>query len=273
MKKVDLKFYDNVKPLNIKDYKYWRRLLSKVLKVGAELEFNLNCNAGSCKGFSNYCVCLELAEEKCTAECVFFKNNTCELGIRNMTSCSNAADNCSTNMCENCDSFNFSCGKYRCLNYIAKCVTCDKLLGFCRDCGKKFDVNKNPESIRKTAEIQLEATQNFGYVGNKGVLQVVGDGSLENNGLEVPTVGRRLSFDVFKEMFKNILTVAKKNGGYSNDRCSFQLSLRYFQGRFFCPQFMLEFIQHTYFIFKFCKSVAMWSLLGNNGSDVISFFL
>jgi hypothetical protein len=230
MKKVDLKFYDNVKPLNIKDYKYWRRLLSKVLKVGAELEFNLNCNSGTCKGFSNSCICSDLREESpdravCSADCIFLENNSCKLGIRNTTSCSNVAGTCLTSMCEDCDTFCFSCGKYRCLNYIAKCIACDKVLDICRDCNNKYDINKNPESVRKTAEVQLEATQNFGYVGNKGVLQVVGDGSLENNGLEIPTVGRRLNFEVFKEMFKNILTVAKKNGGYSNDRCSFHVHI------------------------------------------------
>lgn len=229
MKKVDLKFYDNVKPLNIKDYKYWRRLLPKVLKVGAELEFNLCCNSGNCKGYGNYCICPDLAgvseDGECNAECIFLENNICKLNIRNMTSCANATADCSTNMCSNCDKFEFICRKCLCLNYTAKCIKCSKLLELCESCSKRYDTDKNPRSIRKTTELQLEATQNFGFVGKNGVLQVVGDGSLENSGLEIPTVGRRLNYNVFKEMFGNILTVAKKNGGYVNDRCSFHVHI------------------------------------------------
>jgi hypothetical protein len=231
MKKVNLKFYDNVKPLNIKEYKYWRRLLSKVLKVGAELEFNLSCSSGNCKGYNSHCICPELIETvegdtvttRCEAKCIFLEDNLCKLGIRNTASCANAISTCKNNMCKDCNKFSFECRKYYCLNYTASCLTCPKLMELCMGCNERFDVNKNPDTIRKTAEVQLDATQNFGFVGKKGVLQVVGDGSLENNGLEVPTVGRRLNFDVFKEMFQNILTVAKKNGGYANDRCSFHV--------------------------------------------------
>jgi len=229
MKKVNLKFYDNVKPLSIKDYKYWRRLLSKVLKVGAELEFNLNCNFGDCRGYSSDCICPDFADMsdggECDATCIFLENGVCKLGIRNMTSCKNATNNCLTSMCSNCDKFEFVCGKYKCLNYTAKCLKCSKLIEFCKNCNKRYDINKSPENIRKMTEVQLDATQNFGFVGKKGVLQVVSDGSLENSGLEIPTVGRRLNYSIFKEMFGNILTVAKKNGGYVNDRCSFHVHI------------------------------------------------
>jgi len=225
MKKLDLNFYDNVKPLDITEYKFWRKLLPKILKVGAELEFNLKESSGNCKGYGTNCICDRYAEATCFPLCAFLDktNQKCTLGIQSKFNCSNKKAECSNNTCPTCDTFKFKYYPKSCVNYLPECLLCDTINIKCSACPNKYNPNQTPEKIRQDTEIQLAATQNFGFVGKTGVLQVVADGSLLNHGLEIPTVGRRLDFKIFKDMFKTIIDVAKKNGGYTNDRCSFHI--------------------------------------------------
>lgn len=217
MKKLDLKFYKNVKALDLPDYKYWRRLLPKVLKVGAELEFNLKKASGTCRGYSDSCMC---SNTECDAACIFLKNEECALNIKSRFNCKTATIDCLTKDCTTCNLFKLKCDNLACINYTPKCIVCESLSTQCMNCPNKFDPSKTPETVRKNTEVELEATNNFGQVGRTGVLQVVADGSLENKGLEVPTVGRRLNFETFRSMFDNIIKTVKKNGGYVDDRCS-----------------------------------------------------
>ena len=225
MKKINLKFYNNVKPLHLKDYKYWRKLLSKVLKVGAELEFNLNQASGNCRGYSSTCLCPALETGECVPTCIFLGTDGCKLNIRNTVTCENATSRCISVQCESCNNFKFKCGQSFCIHFMPQCLVCERPTARCNTCPSRYDSTKTSDHIRRSAEVELDATQNFGYVGKHGVLQVVRDGSLKNQGLEIPTVGRRLNFEVFKEMFSNILAVAKKSGGYSDDRCSFHVHI------------------------------------------------
>ncbi|NIA10684.1 MAG: hypothetical protein GWP10_13390 [Nitrospiraceae bacterium] len=225
MKKINLTFYNNVKPLELKEYKYWRKLLPKVLKVGAELEFNLRHVSGNCKGLNDRCICPKLQSGECIPKCVFLNNGECSLHIRNINTCKNATTSCDNSKCPTCNNFEFKCGKSSCLYYLMECITCAKPRNMCVSCNNRYDSTNSPDSIRALVENSLGATQNFGNVGRNGVLQVVKDGSLVNNGLEIPTVGRRFDFETFRKMFKNILTVAKANGGYADPRCSFHVHI------------------------------------------------
>lgn len=225
MKKDNLKFYDNVKPITMKEYKHWRRLLPKILKVGAELEYNLQKQTGKCKGYSDTCFCGKHQSGECVPECVYLSKelNTCKLGIKNMFNCKERKEGCNNSKCDGCENFVFECDKVECVHYIPECLICETLINKCSTCPNKYDPYKTPDILRQKAETELFATQSFGRVGKFGVLQVVPDGSLENNGLEVPTVGRRLNFDTFKEMFKRIIEVVTEKGGYIDSRCSFHV--------------------------------------------------
>jgi len=228
MKKNELNFYNNVKPLSITEYKFWRKLLPKVLKVGAELEFNLKKASGNCKGYSTHCFCEEHVANKsngCNPICVFLDKikNNCTLNIQSKFNCVNNKPECQEEMCPTCDKFELNCFPTQCTNYLPKCLLCNTIRTKCMTCPDRYNPNQTPDRIRQDAEVQLKATQNFGFVGEKGVLQVVADGSLLNKGLEIPTVGRRLDFKTFKKMFETIIDVAKTNGGYIDDRCSFHI--------------------------------------------------
>jgi hypothetical protein len=57
-------------------------------------------------------------------------------------------------------------------------------------------------------------------VGETGALEVKKDGSLlHNGGIEVPTVGRRVHWNSFYRMCKEIVDPIVKRGGYVNERC------------------------------------------------------
>ena len=225
MKKTNLNFYDNVKPLSITDYKFWRKLLPKILKVGAELEFNLKKASGTCRGYATSCFCEEHTTGNCKPVCLLLDrtNDKCSINIQSKFNCVNSNINCTNKDCHTCDKFKLKYNPNQCTNYLSECLLCDKPRIKCAACPEKYNPNHTPEQIRRDAEVQLAATQNFGLVGKTGVLQVVADGSLLNKGLEIPTVGRRLDFKVFKNMFETIINVAKTSGGYIDDRCSFHV--------------------------------------------------
>ena len=229
MKKLDLTFYKNVKSLEIREYKIWRRLFSKVLKIGTELEFNMKKNSGDCKGYNRECICDLFFGNTCEQngqKCVFLSNdNQCDLGMKGTFNCSNATSSCNNSKCIECENFKLKCNKINCVNFIPKCLLCTTLLDKCIGCAHKYKPEKTPQSIRKNVEFELLATQNFGHVGKHGILQVVGDGSLENGGLEIITVGRRFDFDTFHKMFSHILKVAKKSNGYIDERCSLHIHI------------------------------------------------
>jgi len=251
MKKIDLDFYDNVKPLNLHEYKAWRKLLPKVLKVGAELEFNLRTFSGDCRGFHYNCMCghfrtysriRSLPYEQsldqnsnsqaplshvapCGTKCIYDRGSFCGLNIRSVFNCANASVNCSPTSCDTCDNFKFKCNPKYCIQYITECLLCENAREMCATCENRYDSRKTAANIRKATELELSATNNFGNVGESGVLQVVADGSLLNKGLEIPTVGRRLDFETFKNMFEHIIKVAKSHGGYTDSRCSFHIHI------------------------------------------------
>lgn len=230
MKKTDLDFYNNVKPLSIVEYKFWRKLLPKVLKIGAELEFNLKKSSGNCKGYPTSCFCEKHKNNinnGCNNHCVFLneRENKCVLNIQSKFNCANNELTCQNESCHACDKFELNCCPNQCTNYTPKCLLCDFIRIKCTTCSDRYNPNQTPDRIRQATEIQLAATQNFGFVGEKGVLQVVADGSLLNRGLEIPTVGRRFDFKTFKTMFETIIDVAKTNGGYIDDRCSFHIHI------------------------------------------------
>jgi hypothetical protein len=154
MKKLDLTFYKNVKPLEIGEYKTWRRLFSKVLKIGTELEFNMKKNSGSCKGYNRDCVCPDFVEGTCGKRCVFLKDNKCDLGIKGLFNCANVLPTCDNVKCVTCDNFKLLCDGTTCINFIPECLLCSSLLPRCFECEHKFKADKTPQSVRRGAEFK-----------------------------------------------------------------------------------------------------------------------
>jgi hypothetical protein len=79
----------------------------------------------------------------------------------------------------------------------------------------------------------LQPSGDVARVGPFGALEVKKDGSLVNNGgIEVPTVGRRVYWNSFYRMCKNIIEPIAARGGYINERCGqhFHLLAGYFSG-------------------------------------------
>jgi hypothetical protein len=66
----------------------------------------------------------------------------------------------------------------------------------------------------------LRPTGDVMKVGESGALEVKKDGSLlHNGGIEVPTVGRRVHWNSFYRMCKEIVDPIVARGGYVNERC------------------------------------------------------
>lgn len=219
MKKIDLQFYKKVPGISIEDYIYWKDALPKLLKTGVELEFNLKANKGVCLGFNAKCKCEHLDE--CTPIPCAFRDklsNKCTVYIKTSKACAGKDCKGICNICEHVEYID--CIGQGCAQYIPLCIRCDKNTVNCHMCNQYIDNADTPSYIRKKVARSLKATNNFGKVGDYGVLQVVKDGSLINGGLEIPTVGRRFNFTVFTNMLNTIIDEAYKVGGYLNDRCS-----------------------------------------------------
>jgi hypothetical protein len=66
----------------------------------------------------------------------------------------------------------------------------------------------------------FQPSEYVGDFGKKGVFEVKKDNSLmENGGIEVPTVGRRVHWNSIYQMCKEILDPIKERGGFVNERC------------------------------------------------------
>ncbi len=211
------------------DAEYWLEFLPKVLKIGTEFEINLPSPERVLRIKDNQpCV---RAAETCATDCANLE--TC-LVDRHPSLCLTrttgkfldkdfacpAKDEGDVSACANCEAWMLDCrGSKDCSMYTPFCTICPT---FQRegDVVEKGDIRLDAETIRQEMRELLQPTEFVGDFGKKGVFEVKKDNSLINNGgIEVPTVGRRIHWNSFYRMCKDILDPIVERGGFVNERC------------------------------------------------------
>lgn len=207
--------------LTAQDVDYWKRNLSRILKIGAEFEFNLPDKAtGTCKGKSFTCPCVKYGSEEhdCWTRCL---NDSMCSSVPHTSRCENYNEACSVKKCGDCKDYKFKCIGITCSNIVAQCVNCDEFELDCKSCEHRFDPNKNPDAIRQSCVNTFKPSGSYGVVADSGVHNITTDGSLlGKKGMEIITTGRRVDYWEFYEMTKKIIDTAVSRGGYCNERCS-----------------------------------------------------
>lgn len=218
-------FLQNKGTLSASDIRYWKRILSQILKVGLEFEFNLPEASGTCKGDNMGCTCTKMDED---AECWKFCCNYEKCLVKNIAekaTCGNYSDGCPKS-CIDCNNYAFKCIGMNCNLFESACLNCGTFEVKCTGCKQKFDENKNPDVIRDTVTKLLNPSNTYGVINASGVHSVVTDGSLlGNKGMEVVTIGRRPDYWTFFNMSKKIIDEAANRGAYVNERCSIHMHL------------------------------------------------
>ncbi len=213
------------KPLTAQEVNYWKLNLSRILKVGAEFEFNLpDKPTGTCKGKSFACPCINYGKEDKNCWTVCLREKECA-STPHISRCNNfKTDKCSETKCLTCKEYSFACHGLLCSNNIPACVACEDFILNCEECEYRFDPNKNPDSIRASCTSQFSPSGSYGVISHTGVHNVVTDGSLlGKKGMEVITAGRRVDYWEFFNMAKNIIDTSVKKGAYINERCSIHM--------------------------------------------------
>jgi len=215
-------------PLNRDETEYWLDFLPKVLKIGTEFEINLPSPERVLQVKENQpCVS---AKNPCASDCANLE--TC-LVDRHPTFCLTretgkflnskfkcpAKDETDTEACKSCPAWMLNCRGANCSMYTPFCTICPsfKRVG---DVVESGDIRQDAESIRREMRELLQPTEFVGQVGKAGVLEVKKDNSLVNNGgIEIPTVGRRVHWQSFYNMCKGIVEPVVARGGFVNERC------------------------------------------------------
>lgn len=194
--------------LSLSDVRYWKRMLESIIKIGFEHEFNLSENKGRCNGKSMVCPCNhpEKDERRCYADCKIYKS--CKLRKK------------------------YECAGIYCVEFVSPCPTCPDAVRDCSRCELFDNPDKKASKLRKAIIERLNPSHSLAEVGSNGVLEVVTDGSLlggsnedGGKGVEVTTVGRRVSFESFYDQSKAIMDSCRENGAYLNERCSMHVHL------------------------------------------------
>lgn len=204
---------------------YWKLNLSRILKVGAEFEFNLpDKPTGTCKGKSFSCPCVNYGTEDKSCWTACLREKECS-STAHISRCTNfVANKCSEATCLKCKDYSFACHGLLCSNNVPACVACDEFTLKCEGCEYRFDPNKNPDSIRASCTNKFSPSGSYGVISHSGVHNVVTDGSLlGKKGMEVITAGRRVDYWEFFNMSKNIIDTSVQKGAYTNERCSIHM--------------------------------------------------
>jgi len=181
---------------------YWKRILEATLKIGLEHELNLLEKTGNCNGKSFLCPCSHPQKEnsKCFTKCASYKH--CTLRQK------------------------YECPGIYCVEFYSPCFTCKDAIRDCTKCALFLDENKNPSHVRAKLVKELTPSENLLKIGDNGVFQIVKDGSLKGDGgVEVTTVGRRVSYDMLLEQTKNIIDKCIAKGAYVDERASTHIHL------------------------------------------------
>ncbi len=208
---------------------YWLEFLPKILKIGTEFEINLP-SPERILGVRDTQPCVS-AEQSCVQDCANME--TC-LVERHPTLCLTrssgkflnkkfrcpAKSDSDVEACKGCEAWMLDCrGLEGCSMYTPFCTICPSF----RRKGEvieKSDIRLDAETIRQEMRELLLPTESVVDFGKKGVLEVKKDNSLANNGgIEVPTVGRRVHWNSFYRMCKEIIDPIVERGGFINERC------------------------------------------------------
>lgn len=229
-------------PLSREDAEYWLEFLPKVLKIGTEFEINLPSpervlelkDNQACIRAGNACVqdCANL--ETCLVSrhpslCLTRKSGFMLPGDK--FSCP-ASDEEDVSACKSCTGWVLNCRGLDCAMHIPFCTICPAFQreGEVVEAG---DIRQDAETVREEMRRLFQPTEFLGRVGEKGVLEVKKDNSLSNNGgIEIPTVGRRVHWNSFYLMCKDILDPIVARGGFVNERCGqhFHVLVSYLEG-------------------------------------------
>ena len=148
---------------------------------------------------------------------------TCE-SSPNISRCKNKTEDCTTEKCAACKSYEFQCVGILCSNRIEPCIDCADFQMNCLECQHRFDPNKNPDAIRQACVNQFKPSGSYGVVAPSGVHNITTDGSLlGKKGMEIITTGRRVDYWEFYKMSKSIIDTSIARGGYVNERCSIHM--------------------------------------------------
>jgi len=189
-------------PLDPAEVRYQRAMLRKVLKIGNEYESNLKENKGTCSGDAFICPCSHPDKEKskCYEKCLV--SNSCKLKKT------------------------YDCPGIYCVEFISPCQNCNDAVRDCSRCELFDDPKKRPNEVRNKLTSILKPTNDLSIHGDHGTFQVVKDNSLlGDGGIEVTTVGRKVSYDALYKQAKYITEQLKKHGAYVNERTSIHIHL------------------------------------------------
>jgi len=216
-------------PLTREQFLYWKDFLSKVLKVGTEFEINLpSAERGLKSKASEPCV---HSKKKCVTDCANLE--TC-LSERHPTFCLTrdtgkflgndfscpAKNDGDVAACVECPAWMLNCRELDCAMHTPFCTICPSFLRKSDVAIENTDIRQDAEVVRAEMKDLFHPTGDILKVGAMGVLEVKKDGSLINNGgIEVPTVGRRVHWNSFYRMCKDIIEPIAARGGFINERC------------------------------------------------------
>lgn len=215
-------------PLTREQFEYWIDFLPKVLKIGTEFEINLP-DPGQILQAKEDQPCVH-SEKPCVQDCANLE--TClverhpsfcltrETGqfLGNNFICPAKGED-DTETCKTCPAWLLNCRGLKCAMHTPFCSICPS---FQRkgEVIEKGDIRRDAETIRREMKELLQPSGFVGQTGSHGVLEVKKDNSLINNGgIEVPTVGRRVHWNSFYQMCKDIIDPIVERGGFVNERC------------------------------------------------------
>jgi hypothetical protein len=222
---------------------YWLEFLPKVLKIGTEFEINLPSPDRALNVRDDLpCVSAHLP---CVKDCANLETCLVErhpvmcltrhtgkfLGEKFTCPAANEED---VKACQGCEAWALDCkGMKGCAMYTPFCTVCPS---FQRegDVVEKGNIRQDAETIRREMRELLQPTEFVGDFGKMGILEVKKDNSLINNGgIEIPTVGRRVHWNSFYQMCSDIVLPIKERGGFVNERCGqhYHVLAGYFGGR------------------------------------------
>lgn len=209
--------------LNRFESQYWLNIFKKIIKVGLEFEFNLQESQGTCRGDSTTCPCVYLDTRDCSNKCVH--EDMCK-DYKNIDTCLNKKEECTSDMCNECDTYSVDCKSQECMGFLSACVICTEHAKDCTNCNYKYDPEKNPSNIRNNLIKELKPTESYGDVKGLGIHKIIRDGSLTGDGgAEIITCGKRVDFFSFYNMIKKIMDSVKEKDGFMDERGSIHMHI------------------------------------------------
>ena len=221
--------------------RYWKDYLSKVLKLGIEVEFNLpEYKGSSCPGdLDRVCLCQEMGpcsgQKICalhpkmagspnygTPKCELPLRLVCKKSEKGKCTVAGTGPQCP----KKCSLFEFKCLEGNCMHFVPSCWGCRHLAqNQCPDCPEMNLGTEDPENIRMRIRDKLKPSGRVDIAGKSGVFDITTDGSLKGGGIELISAGRRPSFRTLYDMTKSMLDNAKAEGAYLSERCGIHMHL------------------------------------------------